>query len=885
MGPHEVLAALGVTEDGLATADALERLARHGPNELPHKKPPPFWWVFIRQFNSPLIYILAAAAVFSIIVSEYADAGFIGAVLMVNAIIGSIQEWRAEKASQALQKLIVTRATVIRDGESLELPAREIVPGDIVMVESGNRVPADLRLLAAHGLEADESLLTGESLSVLKEPGWVGHERSTLGDRRNMCHAGSVVARGRGRGVVVATGADTSVGELAVDVSAPGAGKPPLMVRLERFTRLIGILVLGAALIVALLGVLVQGKPAGEMFMAAVALAVSAIPEGLPVTLTVVLAIATARMARRGVVVRKLAAVEGLGSCTMIASDKTGTLTANELTVQRVMLPDERELEVTGVGYAPKGEVSGDGGDALAALARACVLCNEGNLHRSDDEWHWRGDPTDIALLAFGIKAGVSHDALEASLPQVNQIPFEPEHKYAATFHRDGSRTLCCVKGAPERVLEMCAWDDRAVESALADAAARLAARGYRVLGVAQAHVDTVDESQAPPEPRELSFLGFVCMIDPLREGVKQAVADCRKAGITVAMVTGDHPVTALAISKDLGLASERSQVLTGSEIEDMPEEELRERIKLTRVFARTSPQQKLRIVTAARKAGHFVAVTGDGVNDAPAMRNANIGVAMGKSGTDVAREAAELVISDDNFATIVAGVEEGRVAYDNLRKVIFLLVSTGAAEVVLVMLAVGTGMPLPLLPVQLLWLNLVTNGIQDKALAFEPREGDVLDRPPRPPNERIFNRIMIERLLLSAVVMGVSGFILFAWLLDAGWEEAAARNVVLLLFVLFENVHIGNARSETRSLFTLSPFKNRFLLICAAGAFGLHFACMHIPLMQNLLGTQPVGLDTWILLGCIALLLPAAMELHKLWLRLTGRRKDAKTLQQAIDQ
>lgn len=862
---HDVLRALDATEAGLASAAARERLALHGANELPAKPPPPLWWIFLRQFNSPLIYILAAAAVFSVVIGEFTDAGFVVAVMLVNAIIGSIQEAKAEKASSALQKLIVTRATVVRDGESLEVPARELVPGDIVWLESGNRVPADIRLLSAHGLEADESLLTGESLPVSKDAAWIGHDRSTLGDRRNMCHAGSVIARGRGRGVVVATGGRTSVGALALDVTGQQAGKPPLLLRMEKFTKFIGLAVLAAAATVAVLGVLVQNRPWGEMFMAAVALAVSAIPEGLPVTLTIVLAIATSRMARRGVVVRKLAAVEGLGSCTMIASDKTGTLTANELTVKLIMLPDGHELEVSGVGYTPDGAITGK---LDAALVRACVLCNEGSLHRAQDGWHWRGDPTDIALLALGHKAGVTREGLEAAHPLVNQIPFEPERKYAATFHRDANGPLCCVKGAPERVLDMCSWartgGDHARE-AMADAAAKLAARGFRVLGIAEGESQPVDELAAPPEPKGLRFLGFVCMMDPLRQGVKDAVAACRKAGITVAMVTGDHPVTALAIARELGMAEHREQVLAGGEIEKLSAEQLQQRVAATRVFARTSPQQKLAIVNAARAAGHFVAVTGDGVNDAPALRVANIGVAMGKSGTDVAREAAELVISDDNFATIVAGVEEGRVAYDNLRKVIFLLVSCGAAEVVLVLLAVATGYPLPLLPVQLLWLNLVTNGIQDKALALEPREGDVLDRKPKPPNERIFNRLMLERVLLSAVVMGVSGFVLFKILLDGGMAESAARNVVLALFVLFENVHIGNARSETRSLFVISPLKNLWLVAAALGAFGLHFAAMHIPFMQPLLGTAPLPLDTWITVGMIALGLLAVMEAHKL--------------------
>lgn len=880
---EDVLRRVESSPDGLGSSEARRRLEVAGPNELPRARRVPFWWVFLRQFHSPLIYILAAAALFSVVINELTDASFIGVVLLINAIIGSIQEWRAEKANQSLQKLIVTRAAVTRDGETIELPAAELVPGDVVWLESGNRVPADMRLLSAHSLEVDESLLTGESLSVLKDPEWPRVTHATLGDRKNMCFAGSVVARGRGAGLVVETGGRTAVGRLALDLSARGGGKPPLLLRLERFTRLIGVAVLAAAAMVALLGVLLQGKTAGEMFMVAVALAVSAIPEGLPVTLTVVLAIATARMARRGVVVRKLAAVEGLGSCTLVASDKTGTLTCNELTVHVALLPGETEYAVSGAGYSPHGEVRRDDAvvnagelPALAALTRACMLCNEGSLHRAGEEWHWHGDPTDIALLAFGIKAGCSHEQLELQYPQLNQIPFEAEHKFAATFHRaPGGGSLCCVKGAPERVLDMCSWDaagGNAARERMADNAAALAARGFRVLAVAEGECLDAAEGGTPPHPLGLRFLGFVGMIDPLREGVKEAVAACGRAGIRVSMVTGDHPVTALAISRELGLAQDRTQVLAGHELEKLPEDELPKRVAVTRVFARTTPQQKLQIVNAARAAGHFVAVTGDGVNDAPALRAANIGVAMGKSGTDVAREAAELVISDDNFATIVAGVEEGRVAFDNLRKVIFLLVSTGAAEVLMVMLAVGSGSPLPLLPVQLLWLNLVTNGIQDKALAFEPREGDVLDRPPRPTTERIFNRIMIERIVVAAGVMGLVGYAAFAWLLHQGWTEPAARNGVLLLFVLFENFHVGNCRSETRSLFVMSPFKNPFLLACVTLAFAVHLVAMYLPAAQKILGTAPLDWQSWLLLLLLSLALPAAMELHKLALRLRRR-------------
>jgi magnesium-transporting ATPase (P-type) len=574
-------------------------------------------------------------------------------------------------------------------------------------------------------------------------------------------------------------------------------------------------------------------------------------------------------MAKRGVVVRKLAAVEGLGSCTLIASDKTGTLTVNEMTA-RVVAPSGGEvLEVTGAGYDPSGEIKGEQRGELDALLRVCVLCNEASLRRSGDSWVHRGDPTEVALIVLAHKSEVRSSETLLEYPLVDQLPFEPERQFAATWHRHADANLCCVKGAPERVAKMCDWTDQpeAREKTMA-LAAELAGRGFRLLAFADGVVTPDEETGGRPEPAGLRFLGLVGMIDPLRDGVVQAVSDCGKAGIRVSMVTGDHPVTALAIARELGFAEDMSQVMTGDQLAGLDDRQLGESVRTIRVYARTSPEQKLQLVQSAKAGGDFVAVTGDGVNDAPALRAANIGVAMGKSGTDVAREAAELVISDDNFATIVAGVEEGRVAYDNVRNVIYLLVSTGAAEVVLLTLAVGTGMPLPLLPVQLLWLNLVTNGIQDVALAFEPKHGDVLKRPPRKPTERVFNRLMIERTVLGAAVMGGVGFAWFYWLIESGWNEADARNALLLLFVLFENVHIGNCRSETRSLFTINPFCNRVLIVGAALAFLLHVLMMYLPFGRELLGTAPVDSMLWLQMILLALTLLLVMESHKLWRR-----------------
>lgn len=864
--------ALDATEGGLSQVAASARLRQFGLNELPHKPPPAWWEVLLNQFRSPLIYILAVAAVVSLALGDLTDAGFILGVLLLNALIGGYQEWRAEQSSRALQKLLHIHAAVLRDGEVLEIDAEEVVPGDVIWLEAGNRVPADARLLTTSGLEMDESLLTGESLAIFKDPSWQGKVETPVADHLNMGYAGSIVTRGRGKAVVVSTGASTVVGQLALDVLAGMGGKPPLLERLERFSRVIAYAVLVAAVAIGVLGVFIRGYSISEMFIFAVALAVAAIPEGLPVAMTVALAVATTRMARRGVIVRRLAAVEGLGSCTMIASDKTGTLTCNELTVKEIHLANGERFQVTGQGFVPEGEIRSRNGkaasqdhDLLKSLVRAAVLCNEGDLHHRNGDWVWHGDPTDIALLSVGHKFGLRRETLLDVYLQVNEIPFEPDRKFAATYHHFDTGTTVFLKGAPERVFEMCQGQLQSQRTELREAVESLAESGHRVLAIAEGQIEyAIDPSDVPDEPTDLTLLGLVGMIDPLRAGVQEAVASCHAAGVTVCMVTGDHPVTALAIARELGFATDPSQVITGADLGGKSGEELKNVIKEVRVFARVAPRQKLEIVEAARSNGHFVAVTGDGVNDAPALRSANIGVAMGKSGTDVAREAAELVISDDNFATIVAGIEEGRIAYDNIRKVIYLLISTGAAEVMLIGLTIVSNLPLPLLPVQLLWLNLVTNGIQDVALAFEPGEGDVLKREPRPPRERIFNRLMIERTIIAAVTIAAVGFVAFSWMLAQGWSETSARNALLLLMVLFENIHIGNCRSETKSALRLSPLRSPILLAGAIAAFLIHLAAMYSPLGQRVLQTNPVDLKTFITLFALALTVFVAMEIHK---------------------
>lgn len=879
----EVLEKLQSDHQGLTEQQAAERLREFGPNRLPEKKPPGLILIFLHQFLSPLIYILLVAGGVSLLIGEFTDALFIFAVILLNAALGTFQEWKAEKSAAALQVLLRIVALVRRSGEELQLPAEHLVPGDIVIFESGSLVPADLRLLSIKNLAIDESLLTGESQAVPKVSLPLEGELSLV-ERRNMAFAGSTVASGRGRGVVVSTGLSTELGQIAQVVSGASGGKPPLVVRMERFARQISYVVLGFVAMLALVS-LARGVSYLEVFFMAVALAVSAIPEGLPVAMTVALSIATTRMARRNVIVRKLTAVEALGSCTCIASDKTGTLTVNRQTAKIVGLPDSSLFDVTGEGYAGIGSLFSSQGEspppeaqvALERLARAVAICNEGRLALKNGAWEHRGDAVDIALLALVHKIGLDPHEILSGVEVVGEIPFESERRYAAIDYRCLGEGGLAVKGAAEALLPFCTEiqtgsGTRPIDSEdISRQALALAEGGYRVIAVADARATVegeLDEENLPP----LTFLGLVGLIDPLRPEVREAVERCKHAGVRVVMVTGDHPATALGIACELGIAGGRGDLVTGAELEKIGSPEVPqylETIKRATVFSRVSPLQKLDIVEALGLLGHFVAVTGDGVNDAPALRRANIGVAMG-SGTDVAKDTASLIVTDDNFASIEGGVEEGRFAYDNIRKVVYLLISTGGAEIVLFTLALIFGLPLPLMAVQLLWLNLVTNGIQDVALAFEGGEPGGMERPPRQPTEGVFNRLMIEQVVVSGVAMGLLAFVNWYWLLGQGWPEEEARNSILLLMVLLENVQAFNCRSERISVFRVPLSRNWLLVGGVAVAQGIHILSMNIPLMQRVLGLQPVTPAHWLNLILMALVLVLVMELFK-WLKAKG--------------
>ncbi len=870
-GATDVAARLETGIGGLSKAEAARRLERDGPNQLPEAPPSSALVVLLHQFASPLIYILLLAALVTLLLGEYIDAGVIAAVLALNAVIGFTQERRAEQSVRALMRLMAPRARVVRDGREWEIQGSDLVAGDLVLLESGSRVPADLRLFAATALRVDESLLTGESLPVTKITAALDDPRPPLADRTNMVYMGTVASTGRGRGFVVATGPRTELGAIAESVRAEGEADTPLQLRMAQFAKLVGIVVGGSAALAFGLGVVLGESPA-HMFMVAVALAVAAVPEGLPVVFTITLALGVHRMARRNAIVRRLPAVETLGSTTVVGSDKTGTLTENRMTVREVWSAGETvKLE------APAGVDAGGVFPGLTEPLRQTlmigVLTNEAELYRPDGQIETQGDPTEAALLVAAAAVDLEPAALRLAAPLVEDLPFEPERQYSASLRRRDGELLLCVKGAPERVLEMSTRMLDADGAALPldrdralGAAADMAARGLRVLAMAFRRLPEPPRAGVMPAPAVLTFAGLQGMWDPPRTGVREAIRGCQAAGMRVAMITGDHVRTALAIGRQLGLVTGDGRALTGAELERLDDAALAARVPEVSIYARVAPEQKLRVVHALKGAGDVVAVTGDGVNDAPALKAADIGIAMGKSGTDVAREASDMVLADDNFVTIYAAVEEGRVTFDNIRKVTFFLVSTGAASILMLLTALAAGWPLPMVAAQLLWLNLVTNGLQDVALAFEPGDVGVLERRPRPRTEGIMTPLLWERTVVAGIVMGLGTLALFRWELDLSGSLVRAQTVALSTMVLFQMFHVGNCRSEYLSLFRKSPFSNPFLLIGTASALLVHLGALYWGPTQLILRVEPLGLQEWIRIVAVASSILVAIELHKLW-------------------
>lgn len=836
-----VLKKLETKREGLSEEEAGKRLSQYGRNALPEAKKSTLLEIFFDQFKSPIIYVLLVAASVSFLIGEMTDGWFIMGVLLINALIGSYQEYTAGQKAEGLKQSVKTRSILIREGRRREYPSEEVTLGDIVVLESGTKIPADLRLIESNGLLVDESLLTGESVNVTKDAAFMAEDVALpVADRQNCVYAGSFVTRGRGLGVVSAIGVSTEVGRIASLLAEDEGGKPPLITRMERFSLMIA-KVIGVIVLLMFAVGWSQGQSLQELFFFSVALAVSSIPEGLPVAIVVALTAASLVMSKRHVIVRKLASLEGLGSCTLIASDKTGTLTKNELSVDRF---------VTREGTRTADEMPSE----LESL-RCAVLAGEAQIVQTDGKYHYSGDQVDVALARWAVELDSTHASLRSKLEATYEIPYEPENQYAAAMFGG----VHYLKGSPEAVMEACGLSEEEKQK-LHEDVKEWAAQGYRNLALAYRCSDderfTLDG---------YVWLGFVAIIDPLRDGVKEAVKNAHQAGIEVAMITGDHPKTALFIAKELGITEDEKGVMSGRELKMWEERgENPEEIREMRVFARVSPEQKQKLVNAFQKLDHFVAVTGDGVNDAPALKRANIGIAMGRSGTDVARDSSDMILTDDHFRSIVNGIEEGRVAYDNIRKVIYLLVSTGFAEIILVALSLLFLLPVPLLPVQLLWLNLVTNGIQDVALGLEKAEPGVLRRKPRDPKEPIFNRVMIRRILVGGLYMGGVGFALFYWFLSTGMEVDMARNLTLLLMVLFENVHAVNSRSERVYLHQIHHWQNRLLPLSIIIAQSVHIICMHIPFTQELLSLQPVEFTTWLLLLGVSLGLAVLMEMDK---------------------
>ena len=861
---------------GLTSKEAAERLSHYGPNRLPAPPLPGILSIFFRQFLSPFIYILLIAALVSYGLGQMANAVFIMVVLIFNAIIGTVQEYSAQQTAAALRNMVRGEAHVIRDGTAQRIDIEALVPGDRILLSSGDKVPADVQLDSSHSLSVDESLLTGESMAVTKNAHAEVADDAPLSERHNQCFAGSIVTHGRGEGIVTTTALNTEIGKVAHAVTDSDSAEAPLIIRIRHFTYQMA-MAIGVAILLLVGLMLVRGGYGTEgMLMMAIGLAVSTIPEGLPAALTVALAIGMRRMANHHVIIRRLEAVEALGSCTFICSDKTGTLTVNELTIRNIVQPDGSEYKVTGEGVAPGGKIIGDNTRHLQRLCVTGLLANESHLDYAGGEWVSDGDIVDVAFLVLAKKLGLSLSTIREQRSRLDLIPYESERSFSGSLNQGESAPVLHVKGSPEKLLSMCTYmhagdedvpiDRDRIESQFE----QLAAQGYRVIALAEraaSHDDVMEQLD------EMTFLGMVAMIDPVRPEVSEALQRCWAGGVEVAMLTGDHPTTARAIASEIGICSADDQVVTGSMIRDA-EKEGREHldaiIRNSRVFARIEPAQKELIVDSLIRNGHFVAVTGDGVNDAPAMRYANVGVAMGKRGTDVAKETADLIITDDNFSSIVDGIEQGRIVYNNIRKVISLLTATGFSALMLFYMTVIAGLDMPLIAVQLLWLNLVANGLQDVALAFEPKEGGELAARPRRPKEPIFEKHIIQHVLVIGSIMGALAFATYAYLTYIGSTVVEARNLTLMLMVLFGNIHALSARSETRSLFSIRFFANPFLILAVPAAQLVHIGAMYAPGLSDVLQLQPVSLMQWLALAAISLLLLGFEEWHKWWLRRT---------------
>lgn len=891
LAAHEVVLLLETDPHrGLSGGEAAGRLERFGPNVLPAPSGAGLLLRVLRQFHHPLIYVLLVAGTITAGLRELTDSMVIFAVVLINAAVGFVQESKAEAALAGLREIVHTDAKVVRDGRERTVPSGDLVPGDLVLFEAGDKVPADVRLLRETELRVDESTLTGESAPVSKSE-TVLPDSTPVADRSNMAYSGTLVTAGHGAGVVVATGAETEVGEIHRLVGAAETLATPLTEKLARFSKIltVGILVLAAGTFAV---GLLRRQDAVETFTAAIALAVGAIPEGLPAAVTITLAIGVARMARRRAVVRRLPAVGTLGSTTVICTDKTGTLTENQMTVRLIRTADAT-VEVTGSGYSPAGELCTAGGgpvvvDADAALrwslvAAAC--CNDAALTHEGGRWDVVGDPTEGAMLVVAVKAGLDPAQLAAHLPRTATVPFSSERRYMATLHRHDDGYVALAKGAVERILELCDSQMGAGgalrpldRDAVLTAADRLGRRGLRVLATA---VRTVADPEFEDEVAvgSLAFTGLHAMLDPPRAAVVPAIAACHTAGIAVKMVTGDHAGTAAAIAREVGLLGERDEpdaVLTGVDLAAL-DDELPEAAARASVFARVSPEQKLRLVRALQSRGDVVAMTGDGVNDAPALRQASIGIAMGRSGTEVAKDAADIVLTDDDFATIEAAVEEGRGVFDNLTKFIAWTLPTNIGEGLVILAAIAFGAALPILPTQILWINMTTAVALGLMLAFEPKEAGIMSRSPRDPGQPLLTRGLLARVLLVATLLVTGAWWMFEWERANGAALPEARTAALNLFVVVETFYLFSCRSLTRSAWRIGVFTNRWIVVGVTAQLFGQLAITYLPAMNSVFATAPISAGAWLRICAVAGAISGVVAVDKLLRRrLAGGRRPA---------
>jgi Ca2+-transporting ATPase len=849
------------SKSGLAAVEAAARLQRHGPNELREKPRRGLLRMLLDQFADFMILVLIAAAVISGVVGDIKDSAAIIVIVVLNAVIGFVQEFRAERAMAALKAMAAVSAKVLREGETLTLPAAEIVPGDVVLLEAGNVVPADLRLLEAAQLKVDEATLTGESVTVEKHTRALVEAGLPLGDRRNLAYKGTVVTYGRGRGVAVATGMGTELGKIAASLQQDGELKTPLQKRLAQFGRRLALAALAICVVVFVVGVM-RGESMLLMFLTAVSLAVAAIPEALPAVVTISLALGARKMVKQHALIRRLPAVETLGSVTFICTDKTGTLTQNKMQVEEIFADGRLLREWNGLreGVGP-------------LLFKAMALCNDASRGKHGKT---SGDPTEVALFLAALQAGFDKSALETEAPRVLELPFDSERKRMTTFHREPQGAMAFTKGAPESVLPRCvsvltaAGEVPLAAAEMLENAERMAADGLRVLAVAYRAWPALPAANDADEIESgMVLLGLVGLMDPPRHEAKEAVSQCKSAGITAVMITGDHPATARAIARRLGIVSDGGRVLTGAELARLGQKEFEAEVRDVRVYARVDPEQKIKIVQALQDQGEFVAMTGDGVNDAPALKRADIGVAMGRGGTDVAREAAALVLLDDNFATIVHAVREGRRIFDNIRKFIKYTMTSNAGEVWTIFLAPFVGLPIPLLPIHILWINLVTDGLPGLALTAEPEEKGIMRRPPRPPKESIFAHGMWQHMVWVGLLMGGVSLVTQAWAYYTG--SAHWQTMVFTVLCLSQMGHVLAIRSERESLFSVGIFSNPWLLGAVALTFALQMSTVYVPLLQPIFKTEALSAGELALCIALSSVVFFAVEVEK-WLVRRGR-------------